>query len=503
MTSNKELIDLDQLLKKSLKKSIKKKNYDLALRLVELSAHLQYNYCFNESWYDKDLEDSLKQIADLHLPTQIVTPDKDVVLFYDYFGYDYRGLTQQYLRALQRLNKKIILVFENEDRHYKNEAILAEINDYENKEIYYLEGQDRIEKSKCLLKIIASTKPESILMHLIPWNTIAYMAFYKVKGTKRYQINLTDQAFWLGTDITDINLGFRSYGLNLSEQYRNIPSNKNRLLPYYPILSKTSFQGFDFDTTGKKIIFSGGALYKMLGNNLEFFETIQELLNVDENLIFILAGSGNTDSITKFIEDNNLKSRIYLIGDRYDLFEIMKRVDYYIATFPFAGGLITQIAAEAELPIFAYAHKDCQYNDIKDLFYKTDDFKNSDNLNKLVEDFTKAYKIGERKISYKNAIVTEQEFAENLQKIFNNENPMAFLEKRENVSTSVITYNALTLESENLYNPSLQRTINNYLSHWEKFNIFPDYRAEHYKNLFNENKIQFVKTLCYQLINKI
>ncbi|AZA81728.1 hypothetical protein C1637_03890 [Chryseobacterium lactis] len=503
MLSNKKLIDLDQLIKKKLQLSINQKNYDLALRLIELSAHLQYNYCFNESWYDKELEGSLKQIADLHLATQTISPQKDVIMFYDYFGYDNRGLTQQYLRALKKLNKKIILVFENEGRYYKNEAILSEIKDYAHKEIYYLNGETRIDKAENLFNIILSVKPESILMHLIPWDTIAYLAFYKIKGITRYQINLTDQAFWLGVDITDINIGFRSYGLNLSEQFRNIPKQKNKLLPYYPILSSSSFQGFDFETKDKKIIFAGSTLYKVLGNKLEFFETIHRLLNINKNLIFVLAGSGNADAITKFIDDNNLNNRIFLIGDRYDLFEIMKKVDYYIATFPFAGALMTQIAAEADLPIFLYVKENCQYNDIKDLFYKTDNLKNFDNLDNLIENFTQEYKQGGKRISYKDSMITEAEFAENLDRIFNNENPMEFLEKRENVENSVVTYNALTLESENLYNPSYQKTIDNYLSHWEKFKIFPEYRNDYYKKLLKEDKLKFAKTLYYQITGKI
>ena len=503
MISNRKLIDFDQILKTKLRLLISHKNYDLALRVIELSAHLQYNYCFNESWYDKNLEDALEQIANANFVTQHISPEKDVVMFYDYFGYDYRGLTQQYLRALKKLNKKIILVFENENKIYKSEAILCEIEDYEKKEIYYLEGENRIEKCKNLINIISTARPESILMHLVPWDSVAYIAFCKITGVTRYQINLTDQAFWLGVGITDINIEFRSYGLNLSEQIRTIPSNKIRLLPYYPILSKSKFQGFDFPTEGKKIIFAGGTLYKVLGNNLEFFETVLKLINVDKDLIFVLAGSGNTVPINKFINDNQLKDRVFLIGDRYDLFEIMKKADYYLATFPFAGALITQIAAEAQLPIFAYAHKDCRYNDIKDLFYKTDDLRNFDNLDQLVEEFAELHQKGIKKISYKNAIITEEEFADNLQMIFNGENPMGFLERREDTSMSIFTYNALTIESENFYNPTFEKTINSYLSHWERFKMFPDYRIQHFKKLFKENKIQFLKTIYYQVTNKI
>lgn len=500
MISNKKLINIDKTLKKNLRQSINQKNFDFSLKLIELSTNLQYSYCFNDTLYDKELEDSLKEIADSLFETHEVVPQQDVVMFYDYFGYDNRGLTQQYLRALQRLNKKIVLVFENKNGHYKSEAILAEIENYSNKVIYYLDGDNRIEKCKNLIDIILAEKPESILMHLIPWDTIAYMAFYKIKGVKRYQVNLTDHTFWLGVDITDVNIEFRSFGLNLSEQLRNIPNSKSRLLPFYPILSTVEFQGFDFNTEGKKIIFSGSTFYKVLGNNFEFFETIHKLLKLDPNLIFVFAGSGNRNAIENFIATNKLNDRIYLIGDRYDLFEVMKRADYYISTFPFTGALMTQIAMISGLSVFAYVNPKSLFNDIKDLFYKSDSFKSINNLDELVEDFSIQHnKTTNDKDSFQLSMITQEEFAFSLDKIFNGENPMSFLEKREDIHDSFVTFNELMIETENLYNPTFDSIINKYLSHSEKFKILPGYS----RKVLKENKVLFLKTLYYQLTGKI
>ncbi len=503
MISNKKLIHIDKILKKNLKQAINKKNYDFALRLIELSAHLKYNYAFDDTLYDEELENSLKQISNSLFKSEKIVPNEDVVLFYDYFGYDNRGLTQQYLRALLRLNKRIILVFESKNRHYKNEAILAEIEHYNNKEIYYLEGNDRIELCKSLINIILAEKPKHILMHLVPWDTIAYIAFYKIQGIIRYQINLTDHAFWLGVDITDINIEFRSFGQNLSEQLRKIPSHKNKILPYYPILSETPFQGFDFDTKNKKILFSGSTFYKILGNNLEFLETIHKILQLDDNLIFVFAGSGNGTSINKFIDDHKLNNRIFLIGDRYDLYEIMKNVDYYISTFPYIGALMTQIAVASGLPVFAYVHPKNLVSDIKDLFYKSDRFKSFDNLDTLVKEFSIEYKKDTPKSLYNNLMITEKEFSENLEKIFNGENPMSFLEKKYDVLESYQTFNSLMIEAENLYNPVFENTINKFLTSGERFRMFQDYKLRYYKKVFKENKILFLKTLYYQLTGKI
>nr|WP_314493666.1 glycosyltransferase family 4 protein [uncultured Chryseobacterium sp.] len=503
MITNKKLDCIDKILKKNLEKALIEKNFDLALRLIELSANLQYNYCFRETLYDKKLEDSLKTISDNFLETVTIDGDEETVMLYDYFGYDNRGLTQQYLRALRRLNKRIILVFENKQRQYKNEAILSEIIDYKNTSIYYLEGENRIEMAKDLFNIIITEKPKHILMHLIPWDSIAYLAFYKISGANRYQINLTDHTFWLGVDITDINIEFRSFGLNLSEQLRNIPAEKNRILPYYPILSKVDFQGFDFETKGKKIIFSGSTYYKILGDGLEFLQTIEELLKLDENLIFVFAGSGNDDTIQNFIKENKLEDRFYLIGDRYDLFEIMKRADYYICTFPLTGALMTQTAVSAQKPVFAYVNPKYLFNDLKDLFYKSDKFLNITTIDDLISSFKEIHFQKRAGNISEDMIINEEEFAYGLKNILKHANPMEFLEKRQNIIHSFKSFNTLMIESENLYNPAFSKTLDTYLSHWEKFRIIPNYRWKYYRKLLREDKIQFLKTFYYHITSKI
>lgn len=501
MISNKQLISLDKILKKNLNTSIDLKDFDKALRLIELSTHLQYNYCFNPTLYDKELENSLQQIADQLFENVEIIPEDNVVLFYDFFGYDNRGLTQQYLRALKKLNKRIILVFENKKRQYKNDDILAELEAYPHKSIYYLDGKNRIELCESLFNIIQTEKPKDIFMHLIPWDTIAYMAFYKIKGATRYQVNLTDHTFWLGVDITDVNIEFRSYGMNLSEQLRNIPPHKTRILPFYPILSAEEFQGFNFNSEEKKIIFSGSTFYKVLGHDLEFFKTIHQLLKLDDNLIFVFAGSGNDNAIIDFINKNGLNNKVFLIGDRYDLYEVMKRVDYYISTFPFTGALMTQIAVAAGLPVFAYVNTKSLYNEIEDLFFKSKTFKSISSLDELVEKFSMENKKRNPPGSQETeSMINEEEFAQILGEILKGENPMSFLEKRVSIMDSYQTFNELMIETENLYNPTFESTINKYLTAKERLRIIPNYRRNYYKKVFKENKVQFLKELYYYLI---
>lgn len=71
---------------------------------------------------------------------------------------------------------------------------------------------------------------------------------------KRYQINLTDHAFWLGAHAFDYVLEFRDFGANVSRQYHHIAPHKILKQPYYPYIDRTlSFQGFPFENYGGRV----------------------------------------------------------------------------------------------------------------------------------------------------------------------------------------------------------------------------------------------------------
>ena len=54
----------------------------------------------------------------------------------------------------------------------------------------------------------------------------------------RYQINLTDHAFWLGSYCIDKCIDFRNYGAKISYEYRKIDSKKIVIIPFYPSINQ-------------------------------------------------------------------------------------------------------------------------------------------------------------------------------------------------------------------------------------------------------------------------
>ena len=108
------------------------------------------------------------------------------------------------------------------------------------------------------------------------------MVFSALTSSSRFLINLTDHAFWLGTCCIDYCLEFRDYGYTISLQKRKINSEKLLYQPYYPIADSSEYLDLPFSLINNKIILTGGAFYKMYGEDDIFFNILQNLLSTYE-----------------------------------------------------------------------------------------------------------------------------------------------------------------------------------------------------------------------------
>ena len=124
------------------------------------------------------------------------------------------------------------------------------------------------------------------------------------------------------------------------------------LLPYYPVINKNiDFGGFDFDTTGKRLVFSGGSIYKIQGSPI-FLEIVKHVLDKHDDAIFLYLGNGDCSYFDDFIKNNNFQGRFFYYPERNDIYGVLKHCDLYLNTYPLIGGLMTQYACVAgKLPI--------------------------------------------------------------------------------------------------------------------------------------------------------
>lgn len=360
------------LLKKEALTSFSKGKYEKCLSFIEAACKIAYHLNFRFS--DLELEDLLEKLSSQLTGNVNVTVKPKRYVFYDYFAWDNRGLTQQYIRALISWEVEFLFVVESDATIQLSSQILKELSVYPKATILFApKGLERTDRIKWLVKHILEYGASKAFLHLSPWDVVGVAVWNALKPITRYQINLTDHAFWIGINCIDYVLEFREYGCNLSMLHRGIPKEKLLMMPYYPVESPFEFQGLPDVDEGKVKLFSGGSFYKIYGENGVFFTLIKYILNNNPNTVLYFAGDGVRAPFEAFIKDNKFDDRIFLVGNRKDISEIFKNTDIYIGTYPFCGGLMSQFAGFYAKPLVAYTDAKFQCNDVEELFPKLND----------------------------------------------------------------------------------------------------------------------------------
>lgn len=353
-------------IKRHIKKNKVKGKYNAALKYIELSAYWAYN--FNFIYADKEVEDALKDIAEVNLrPYSINKMVQNRYVFFDTNGADNRGLTQQYLRTLMQLEYEFLYIYISDNTSH-NVEILKEIRSYDKGKVllFNKKVKDSFEKCWIILDEIKSYKPSRILLHLMPWDTVSLMCCHCVSGPIKYNINLTDHAYWLGNTFIDYNIEFRPYGMTVSLEQRRLEQRQLLYLPYYPIQSREiQFQGFPTLPADSIILFSGGSYYKMFGKDDAYFRMTDKLLDISPKVVLLLAGGGEETLMKEKITKMKHAERVFLIGNRKDINEVFRYCDIYWSTYPIAGGLMSQFAAMNSKPIIAYTDSNIVMNNIE------------------------------------------------------------------------------------------------------------------------------------------
>lgn len=336
--------------------------FNRALKDIEIAARWAYN--FNVFFSDTKADQLLSLISNKCLAKKEVNSKCNRFVILDSEGLDNRGLTQQYLRALEANHFEFLFITLRFDLNPLKETI-KEVNDSKYGHVLTFEGRtiSSIEKAKLVSDAIIQFQAERILLHMMPWDVVSLIAVYSIKNIISYNINLTDHAFWLGSSFIDYNIEFRPYGKTVSIQKRRIDKSKILELPFYPIMpANSSFEGFPLVNDDAVIIFTGGAPYKMEDKNNTFFlKIIDGILEISSNVIVLVAGfSSDSEEFSKKTAMMKNKDRIYNIGVRKDINEVYKHCDIYLQTYPFYGGLMTQYAVINKVPILTYIEKNKQ-----------------------------------------------------------------------------------------------------------------------------------------------
>lgn len=345
-------------LKQIIRKN-KDNNFEKTFAAIAAYADLAYNW--NQFYSDIEVEDLICKLSDKiyskdcyyckfnKLANDEYKAGDNTVLFYDCFGLDTRGLAAIYAKALVSLNYKVIWVTTNKAKG--KIPTIERFLDKGNVVKVYIDMSSSYQKHiEQLTEAFEMYAPKIAFFYTKPDDVCGETVFYHLKNmVTRYQINLTDHAFWLGNNAFDYCLEFREYGAGLSRIERKIDESKIVLLPYYPLIdTSVEYQGLPFDKTGKKVLFSGGSLYKTIGGDNKFYKIVAKVLEYNADTVFLYAGSGDDSELVKLSE--KFVGRVYHIQERKDLFALMTHVDVYINTYPMIGGLMSQYSAMAGLP---------------------------------------------------------------------------------------------------------------------------------------------------------
>lgn len=392
--------------------------YEAALGLTSAIASLMYN--LNFIYKDDELECIIKKCADEYIVNQndIQRANTNVVVFYDEFGFDTRGVAFIYLKALYEKGYQIVYI----TRDYRKGKIAC-INDMLEKDgkhkIIYIERGSYKNETENVLDIIKCYNAGTVFIYDWPQGIVGSLVSNTLrgKGVISYKINLTDHAFWLGARATDYVIEFRDFGANISRFYRGIDENRLIKLPFLPYIDESiEFEGFPFEAENKKIIFSGGGIYKTIGEGNLYYKIVEIILSKYPNVIFWYAGSGDF----LYLEELQRKfpEQVFYTEERKDLYQIMKRCYFYLNTYPIAGGLMVQYAVKAgKIPMTLLKNNEgrgiinnaealeCEYRDIEEFMKQIDKIIQNPGYLKRLEEKTD------------NQVISWKDFSENVNKI--------------------------------------------------------------------------------------
>lgn len=336
-------------LKKIIKREINKSNYEAALAASTTLADIYYSY--NQIYLDLELEDNLLVIRDSVLDKKEYIADNHFVLFYDGFGADLRGWAASYVRTITKLGYKLIYVCPS-NKKGKIPHILGEMN-HKNSTVIYLDvSASYVMKTKEIDGIFKKYIPGTAFFYTTPNDVCAAVAFSNNSSTTRIQVDLTDHAYWIGVNAFDYITECRKMGASLAIYERNIRKDRIVKLDCAPyIITDKIDDPYPFDIYSEKYVFTGGALYKTLGDrHLLYYKTVRHILEKYEDIKFLYAGTGDTSEIEKL--KNEYPTRVFLINERSDFFEIIKNCCLYLNSYPMFGGLMMRYAAMAgKVPI--------------------------------------------------------------------------------------------------------------------------------------------------------
>ena len=402
--------------KQKARKCIERRRYDDAIAYIRAAAWI--NYDFYIGYTDDELEYYLSHISRHVIPRRnYEKKESDGIVLIDAFSMDTQGLSAQYINAIISTGSRLLYIHRNDigDQSTLYQALIS----YPKSEIIKVPKKlGSIEQAKWIYTKIMDFGATNVLLHLLPNSATECIALYALpKEIIRFQINLTDHAFWLGTKCSDYTIEFQQIGCSLSYKERGYKLEQILLLPFYPIINNRPFEGFPTIVNDAIKIFSGGAYYKVLDPEDTFFKLCKKLLDNNPNAVILFATNDSQDVIKRKVEQYGISHKFFILPFRKDIAAVFENIDIFLNTYPVGGGLMCQYAANYAVPILNYQRSSME----ESVGQKYKVSFTSLTENSLVQESIKlcndpAYR-KEKGIILKNAVISPDDFNTGFQEI--------------------------------------------------------------------------------------
>lgn len=379
----------------------------------------QYNWIYS----DVELEELLEKISKKTVKVGTVEEyraNEDNWVFFDDYCTSY-VLALQWMKALSKTGKSILYITSQFSfKNRRDKCVLQDIEMLPNVTVDVVPNGKYFERVNYLYNSIVGFQASKIILHKAMNSIVQLPLFVLPKPIQRYNINLGDQFFWLGSKSIDYNIEFRPFGATVSLQKRGLKKEQLLMVPFYPANENRPFEGFPEECEGKLVLFSGGDYYKTWDEKNTFRRLVKQVLERHDDVVFLFATKknpfGRKDS-AGFIKENHFENRFFHISYRQDIYQVFAHCDIYFGTTPISGSLMSQLAAINSKPILQYYPPNTPDDETEQAICINDKFQISfsnekdflEEADKLIKDKSYRQKQGER---LNKAMVSEAQFDE-------------------------------------------------------------------------------------------
>lgn len=393
----------------------KRKKYELTLEALSAYCNIQYNV--NQKYTDDVVENIVIDLSNKIINKDNFSSENNTVLFYDGFGLDLRGWAAAYVRAILRNGYKLVYVT-NIEKKNNIPHIMNELRQGKS-EAYFIDmSHGHIKWVRELEQVFNNSKPRTAFFYTVPNDIAAAVVFAAFDNVTRFQIDLTDHAFWIGAKSVDYCLESREMGASKAIYERKFDKNQIIKIDGCLYINKSRLdEPFPFNIEKEEYIFSGGSLYKTLGDDdLLFYKTISIILKHNPKIKYLYVGTGDAKELDKL--KDIFPGRVFHIGERSDFYLLIKNCLFMWNTYPMFGGLMMRYAAYAgKIPLtlkhgddhegilFNQAERGIEFDTYEEVIEEAD---------KLIKD-NKYREVKEQMLI--GAVISEEQFANNIKKI--------------------------------------------------------------------------------------